>query len=102
MGKQLDLNRELRALLPSKHVYYEPPETLKLEYPCIVYHRDFVLTNKADNRNYIMQNRYQLILIDRDGDNPVVKDILNHFQKCTYDRHYIEDGLHHDAFTLYY
>lgn len=102
MASQLDLNRELRELLPSKHVYYQPPETLKLQYPCIVYQRDDIVTRKADNRNYILYNRYQLIVMDREEDNPVIYDILNHFAMCEYDRHYIADGLHHDVLTLYY
>ena len=102
MGSQLDLNRELRNLLPSKYVYYQPPETLKLSYPCIVYQRDFIYTQKADNRNYRLTNRYQLTVIDREEDNPVIYDILNHFQMSEYDRHFVSEGLHHDVITLYY
>ena len=102
MASQLALNRELRSLLPSKHVYYEPAESLKLEYPCIVYHRDYIDTRKADNRNYTIRNRYQLTVIDREEDNPVIYDILNHFTFCEYDRHYVSNGLHHDVISLYY
>lgn len=99
---RLDLHKELLALFSPNKVYYEPPETVKLTYPCIVYNRDYIKTVKADNRNYVKDNRYQLTVIDRNADNPVIEDILEHFQFASYDRTFVSDGLHHDVISLYY
>ena len=99
---RLDLHKELLALFSPNKVYYEPPETVKMTYPCIVYGKDYIKTEKADNKNYVLLDRYQLTVIDRNADNPVIKDILRHFITSSYDRHFITDGLHHDVITLYY
>lgn len=37
MGTRLELQSKLVELLGSKHVYYQPPESVKIEYPAIVY-----------------------------------------------------------------
>ena len=99
---RLDLHREFVDLFAPNKVYYEPPETLKITYPCIIYGRDYIKLDKADNFNYIKSNRYQLMIIDRNSDNKVIETILDHFSSSSYDRHYIADGLHHDVITLYY
>ena len=99
---RLDLHKELVDLFTPNKVYYEPPETLKITYPCIIYGRDYIKLDKADNLNYIKSNRYQLIVIDRNSDNKVIGDILDKYPMSSYDRHYVADGLHHDAITIYY
>ena len=99
---RLDLHKELIDLFSPNKVYYEPPETASMVYPCIVYYKDYIKTEKANDFNYIKLNRYQLTVIDRNADNPVIREILDRFRSSSYDRHYIADGLHHDVITLYY
>lgn len=49
MASSLDLQREFQALC--KNVYFQPPESVKLLYPCIVYKRSAGDTRFADNKN---------------------------------------------------
>lgn len=101
MASRIDLQKELERLLNLRHVYYQPPETVKMEYPAIRYSRSDVDTKFANNKPYLHKNRYEIIVIDRKPDNSVIDELLK-MPMCTYDRHYTADNLHHDVLTLYY
>ena len=97
-----DLQKELSDMFSPNKVYYAPPESIKLTYPCIIFFRDYIKLEKADNRNYSKFNRYQLTVIDRDEDNPIIEEILDKYVGASYDRHYVADNLYHDVISLYY
>lgn len=102
MASRLELQTELEELLGSTNVYFQPPESKKLQYDCIVYYRSNIDTNKADNRNYIMTDRYDVTIIYRNPDNDLPKRMLDRFRYCTHSRFFTVDNLYHDVFTLYY
>lgn len=101
MASRNDLQRELEKLLGSRNVYYQAPSSVKMEYPAIRYSRSDVNTKFANNKPYLHTNRYEIIVIDRKPDNPVIDGLLK-LPMCTYDRHYTAENLHHDVLTLYY
>lgn len=101
MASRNDLQKELESLLGVRHVYYQTPESVKMEYPAIRYSRSNVETKFANDKPYTHKNRYEIIVIDKKPDNPVIDEILK-LPMCTYDRHYTADNLHHDVMTLYY
>lgn len=101
MGNRLELQYELEELLGSENVYYQPPESKKMNYPAIVYAKDKISPRKADDLNYIKTTRYQITVIDRLPDNPVIDKLLN-LPYCSYDRFFVSDNLNHDVLTLYY
>lgn len=101
MNKRLELHNTLLELFNSNHVYYQPPENLKMEYPAIVYSKDNINSIKADNINYNNRTRYQVTIIDKKPDNDVINKILT-LPLSSYDRHFISDNMHHDVITLYY
>ena len=101
MGTRLELQTALEAALGSDYVYYQPPESLKLSYPCIKYKVDDVSRMAADNKAYRFIKKYQLIVISRDPDDPVIMKLLK-WQHCSYERQYTSDNLYHDVLTLYY
>lgn len=72
-----------------------------MQYPAIVYSRDDIATDFADNVPYRISNRYEVIYIDRDPDSEIPKQISS-LPMCKFNRHYVVDGLNHDAFTLYF
>lgn len=103
MASRLKLHEELKEILGSSNVYYQPPESTKLAYDCIIYTKNDIFSNYANNKaNYIAFDGYELILIYRDPDSDLPKKILDYFQYCRLNRHYISDNLYHDAFNLYY
>ena len=82
-------------------VYFQPPETIKLTYPCIIYSRDSANTIYANNKPYCNTWRYQLMVIDKDPDS-VIPKILATLPMCRFNRHYTKNNLNHDVFNIYY
>lgn len=101
MGTRLELQSKLEELLGSDQVYYQPPESVKMEYPAIVYSKVGIKPFNADNRKYLMKNRYEVIVIDRMPDNPVINKLLE-LPFSSYDRPYKSGNLNHDVLTIYY
>lgn len=101
MASRIDLHEELKRLLGSNHVYYQAPESVKMEYPAIRYSKSDVDTKYADNKLYMRKNKYTITVIDRKPDNTVIDKILE-LPMCTYNQHYTADNLNHDVLTLYY
>lgn len=102
MASRLDLHEEFVNILGIKNSYFQPPESIKLNYPCIKYSKSGIDTNHANNKRYKNTNRYEVIVIDRDPDSEIPDMILDHFQMCSFDRAYTYDNLNHFVLTLYY
>lgn len=101
MGQRLDLQAKLVDLLGSPNVYFQPPSNVQMQYPCIVYARDFILSDWADNYAYMTDVRYLVTHIDRDPDSDVPMKIAT-LPKCVYDRFYVADKLNHNVFKLFF
>lgn len=101
MGSRVELQSILEKLLGSRNVYYQPPETLKMQYPAIVYNKSYVKLDHADDTTYNKRVRYELIVIAQRPDHPVVNKLLD-VPYCSYERHFNVDNLNHDVLTLYY
>lgn len=101
MDRRMELHQKLVNILGSTNVYFQPPETIKLAYPCIIYERSDISQKYADNRSYFGMIRYSVILITRTPESDLVKSILE-LPYCSYDRYYAADSLNHDTFTLFY
>ncbi len=97
--RRLKLSAILRETLGSSNVYYQPPETVKMKYPAIVYALDAVQNVHADDRVYLSHLRYAVTVIDRNPDSEIAERILQ-LPMCRFDRHYTSDNLHHFTFTL--
>lgn len=101
MRSRLELQSILEELLGTRHVYYQPPENLKIEYPAIIYSLNDIVSTYADNNKYKNMKRYMITVIDKRPDNKVVDDILK-LEYSSYDRHYVSDNFNHDVIVLYY
>ena len=69
---RLELHELLVTILGNRNVYFQPPSSIKMKYPAIVYSR-----SKIDDKN---------------ANNDV----------CKFDRSFSSDNLNHNVFTLYY
>lgn len=101
MSTRLDLHELLCDCLGSRNVYFQPPESIKMQYPAIVYSRDDIENDHANNGTYIQSTVYNIIVIDPDPDSEVVQKVSK-LPMCRFDRHYAADNLNHDSFTIYY
>ncbi len=101
MGRRLELQKLLESILGSRNVYYQPPESIKIKYPAIIYSRNDIDNNFADDIVYMQNHTYQIIVIDANPDSEIVNKISK-LPMCRYNRHYTSDNLNHDVFILNY
>ena len=99
---RLDLHAELKTVSGLANLYFSPPETLKIVYPCIVYDLNNVDQKFANNSLYKDMNRYDITIISKDPDNDVASKIRTSFPLCRFDRRFISENLVHDVLVLYY
>lgn len=95
------LHEELVKILGSENVYFQPPESLKLKYPAIIYSRNRIDNSFADDSVYQQNHGYTVIVVDKDPDSLIV-DRMSKYPMTRFDRHYVADNLNHDVFTVFY
>ena len=101
MDSRPNLQTKLEQILGSRNVYFQPPESIKLNYPAIVYKRSNIQNTFADNEVYKQSYFYEIIVIDRKPDSQITKK-LSKLAKIIFDRSFTYDNLNHDVFTIYY
>ena len=101
MARRIKLQGLLEELLGSSNVYYKSPESKKMEYPAIKYSLDNINKKSANDTVYLLNKRYEIIVISKKPDHPVINKLLQ-LPMCSYERQYVSDNLYHDVLTLYY
>lgn len=101
MGNRLNLDAIFEQLLGSNEVYFQPPASVKMQYPAIVYFRSKIDNAHADDEVYKQSLEYEVTVIDRDPDSEIVMKV-SRLPRCRHERHYTADGLNHDVFRLIY
>lgn len=99
MAQRLDLHEILVTFTPN--VYFQPPENLKIQYPCIIYRRDFADSKFADDMVYDHRIRYAITVIDRDPDSEIPSKVAA-MPMSLFNRHYTVDNLNHDVYNVYF
>lgn len=97
--RRLELQVLLETIAPN--VYFQPPTNVKMTYPCIVYERDYAVTQFADNNPYRHTKRYQVTCIDANPDSQI-PDKVAKLQMSVFVRHFAADNLNHDIYSLYF
>lgn len=108
MASRLSLQTILEKILGTenepedkKRVYFQPPPSVKMDYPCIVYQGQSGDTQFADNQPYVVTKRYQVTVIDRNPDS-IFPGKVALLPTCVYDRDYTANNLNHFVFNLYF
>ena len=101
MNSRLELHTVLTTLLGQANVYFQPPPTVVMKYPCIVYALSNIETKYADDIIYKARKAYTATVIDQnpDSDIPERFTALNY---CRFDRFFTADNLNHYVFAIYY
>jgi hypothetical protein len=101
----MDRRLKLQALLASipgvTKAYFQPPPSVSMTYPCIVYQRDSASTSHANNLPYRQMQRYQITIIDRDPDSAIPGAVAM-LPTASFSQHFTADQLNHDVYTLYF
>lgn len=101
MASRLNLHQMLGSIPGVTKVYFQPPESIKLAYPCIIYERNRGRSFQANDDLYNYVKSYTLTVIDKNPDS-LIPDELEKLRYCTMDRYYEADNLNHWIFTIYY
>lgn len=105
MANRLKLDDEFRKL--TKYVYFQPPASVDLKYPCIIYHRDRNINYFADNKKYLSYQGYQVQVIDKDPDSKIVQKLIEcpsddlNIKYCVHANHYSQNNLNYDIFSVF-
>ena len=101
MTNRLNLQTTFENILGSRNVYYQPPESVKMQYPAIVYFRNSIENNHANDSVYNQNVSYEIIVIYKDPDSEIPLAV-SQLPLCKFNRRYTADNLYHDVFTLYF
>lgn len=102
MASRLDLQALFEDIAPSEvEVYYTPPPSVQMTYPCIVYGRTDLDTKHASNKPYAHKWAYQVTVMDRKEDSPTV-DVVRDLPLTSLVRSFVADNLHHTVFKTYF
>lgn len=104
MEKRLKLHEKLveagEPHIPRTQVYFQPPSSLGLKYPCIIYHRSKVINKRSNDSLYDVRTAYEITVVDQDPDSLLLQNIME-LAYCEWNDHYVADNLNHDLFTIY-
>ena len=101
MDSRPNLQAKLEEILGNKNVYFQPPESLKLNFPAIVYKRSNIRNNFDGDNVYTQSYFYEITVIDKRPDSKISRS-LSLLPKIKFDRSFTSDNLYHDVFTIYY
>ena len=101
MSRREELHEIFCDLLGSRNVYFQPPSTVKMTYPCIIYNRNTRNENRADDLLYNFMEGYTVTVVDRNPDSLIPGKVAQ-LPLCSFDRFYTADNLNHDVYTIYY
>lgn len=102
MASRIELQVKLESVLGTRNVYFQPPESVKMNYPAIRYEMSGGLEEYADDMVYHKRKRYTITVMDRNPDSLIPDKLQDAFKYCSFDRCYTFENLYHYTFTLYY
>lgn len=101
MLSRLKLQTLFENILGSQNVYFQPPSSVEMKYPAIVYGLEDIENSFADDGVYLSKRKYSVTVIDEDPDSLIVGKVAM-LPTCRYNRHFESDNLNHDVFILHY
>ena len=100
MGTRLELHEELLKFVPN--VYFQPPTSMQIKYPCVIYAKSDKDVVYANDTKYRSIQLYDLTLIEQKPDTDIADRIFTHFGYCDITQYYVADNLNHTKLNLYY
>ena len=106
MNRRLMLHNLLCGVLScptsrdNSRVYFQPPSSVRMNYPAIVYALDDIENTFANDGVYLSTKKYSITVIDSDPDSKLIEKV-SALPTCRYNRHYTKDNLNHDVFEIF-
>ena len=100
MGSRLQLHDQLLSFSPN--VYFQPPSSVTMKYPCIVYSKTSKMRHYANDVVYKSLQEYRITVIDANPDSVIGDNIENALQYCEITQHQTINNLNHTYLILFY
>ena len=95
-----EIDNLLCTLLGSEYVYFQPPATITMNYPCIIYKKSRENIKFANGSKYFKKNGYQITIVDANPDSLIPEKVSN-LPYSRFDTTFTKDNLHHSIYTVY-
>ncbi len=99
--RRIELDNKFRSIPGLEHVYFQPPESVSLKYPCLIYTISANSYRYAQNNKYYTGTRYTVKLISKNPDEPL-REYLEQFRYCELASFYTVNNLNHFIYNLVY
>ena len=99
-SRRLDLQSRLESILGSRNVYFQPPASIQMSYPCFVYSLEEEGTMHSNNVAYLKRYKYAVTLITK---NPLPAEKMAEIERIPYSRFnraFVSDNLNHFVYTI--
>lgn len=98
----IDALKDLLKSLPGENsIYFQPPPTIQMTYPALVFELSKLSAIHSNNRPYILREMYLITAIYSDPESSLPKDIAK-LPGCAFDRVFIADNRYHAVFTIHF
>lgn len=101
MKRKSELSQLLHTLPLEGEIHFQPPENIKLKYPCIIYKFDRYKDFYAGDGRHIVREAYTVTHIYKDPTQNLREAIRLLFTYADFDRVFVNDNLYHDVYTIY-
>lgn len=98
--RRLKLQETLSGLTGIKKAYFQPPASIQLEYPCIIFTYSNERILHANNYTYKEEDEYEVTLITKE---PLPDEVMTELRELPYtrfSRHFVNDNLHHFSYNM--
>lgn len=102
MNNRLKLHDKLCELVGNTNVYFQPPASVQISYPCVIYRIGNGDAKHADNMVYSYTNSYEVMFIYKQPNIDIIERVLTTLPMCGVSRMYVADNLNHYTFNVYY
>lgn len=96
---RLKVHTYLTEAFPDLKIIFRPTSQSVLEYPCITYTVDEIMSNHASNQSYIKAAVFQVTLMSHPPGYEGLYNMLD-IPGSSHIRSYMADGIMHDIFNI--
>lgn len=95
-----ELHEKFCEILGSPYAYFQPPESVKLNFPAIIYELSSLDNLHANNNVYSQFRAFRVTVVDYDPESIIMQQVSK-LPTCRFERHYKSDNLNHWVFNIY-
>lgn len=100
MNSRLELHNKLLTFCPN--VYFQPPSSITMVYPCIVYTKISKLKLYGSDVAHVTKQEYRLTIMDKNPDSLISDQIQDSLEYCTEYQRLTVTNINHTFLTLFY